>query len=201
MLKKTRVAVYVRVSTTDQSCDLQKKEIQKFLIPKEWKIVRIYEDQATGTNSNRPQLQQMLSDAQNGDFYVIVSWKLDRLFRSLKDLINTLQMLNDIGVDFVSVKDNLDLSTSTGRLMAHIIGAFAEFEAAIIKERVVAGLSAAKANGKKLGRPRSRPSDLIRALYQSGHTYAQIAELAGVSTQTAHAEIQEMKRLEKGISK
>lgn len=163
--------------------------------------MKVYEEQGTGTNSNRPQLQQMLSDAQNGEFDIIVSWKLDRLFRSLKDLINTLQMLNDIGVDFVSVKDNLDLSTSTGRLMAHIIGAFAEFEASIIKERVVVGLSAAKANGKKLGRPRSRLSVLIRALYQSGHTYAQIAELTGVSTQTANVEIQEMKRLEKGISK
>ena len=97
----------------------------------------------------------MLSDAQNGNFDIIVSWKLDRLFRSLKDLINTLQMLNDIGGDFVSVKDNLDLSASTRRLMAHIIGAFAEFVVAIIKERVIAGLSASKANGKKLGLPKT----------------------------------------------
>ena len=201
MQKKTRVAIYVRVSTTDQSCELQIQEIKKFLKAKDWQIVHLYEDQATGTNSNRPRLQKMLLDATEDKFDVIVSWKLDRLFRSLKDLINTLQTLNELDIDFVSVKDNLDLSTSTGRLMAHIIGAFAEFEAAIIKERVVAGLNAAKAYGKKLGRPRSRPSDLIRALYNSDHTYAQIAQLAEVSTQTAHADIQEMKRLEKGISK
>jgi DNA invertase Pin-like site-specific DNA recombinase len=199
--KKNRVAIYVRVSTNDQSCELQIQEIHKFLNAKDWQVTKVYEDQATGTNTNRPQLQQMLSDAAKDKFDVIVSWKLDCLFKSLKDLINTLQTLNELDVDFVSVKDNLDLSTSTGRLMAHIIGAFAEFEAAIIKERVIAGLNAAKANGKKLGRPRSRPSDLIRALYNSGHTYAQIAELASVSTQTAHAEIKEMKRLEKGISK
>ena len=77
--------------------------------------------------------------------------------------------------------------------MAHIIGAFAEFEAVIIKERVIAGLNAARENGKTLGRPRSRPSDLIRALYKAGHTYTEISELAGVSKSTAHAEIKEMR--------
>lgn len=171
-----RAALYVRVSTNEQNCDLQRIELLSFLDIKGWELFEIYEDKATGTNANR-------------------------LFRSLKDLIITLQIFNELGIDFISHRDNLDLTSSTGRLMAHIIGAFAEFEAAIIKDRVIAGLNAAKANGKKLGRPKTRPSELIRALYRSGYSYSKIAELAKVSTQTAHAEIQEMLRLEKGISK
>lgn len=185
------VALYVRVSTQDQSCDLQKVELLQFLEQKGWKLFEIYEDKATGTNTNRPMLQKLLSDARNKKFNAIVCWKLDRLFRSLKDLILTLQELNELGIDFISLRDNLDLTSSTGRLMAHIIGAFAEFEASIIRERVKAGLVAARAKGMHPGRPRKRPSELIRTLRKNGHTYEEIAKLAKVSCATVHIDLKE----------
>lgn len=186
-----RAALYVRVSTQDQSCDLQRIELLSFLDTKGWKLFEIYEDKATGTNANRPMLQKLLSDARDKKFDVIICWKLDRLFRSLKDLIITLQVFNELGIDFISHRDNLDLTSSTGRLMAHIIGAFAEFEAAIVKERVKAGLAAAKAKGRYPGRPKTRPSELIQTLRRNGHSYEEIAKLAKVSCATVHIELKE----------
>lgn len=131
----------------------------------------------------------MLIDARDKKIDVIICWKLDRLFRSLKDLILTLQELSDLGVEFVALKDGVDLTTNTGRLMTHILGAFAEFEASIIRSRVKAGLDQAVRNGVILGRRKSRPSELIRELKSKGYTYRQIARLANCSSSTVSREL------------
>ena len=179
-----RIALYVRVSTSDQSTELQIRELTQFVQARGWPHPKIYEDKATGTNGNRPQLKQLLSDARQRKLDIVIIWKLDRLFRSLKDLISSLHEFTELGVDFISLKDNIDLTTSSGRLMMHMLGAFAEFEASLIKERVKAGLRNAKAKGKRLGRPQLRNDDRIIELRAKGKTIRQIAEALNVSKST-----------------
>jgi putative DNA-invertase from lambdoid prophage Rac len=181
-LPSKRAVVYLRVSTLEQSCDLQQRELLQFLNARDWQLQHTYEDTATGTNGNRPQLQQLLKDARERKFDVLICWKLDRLFRSLKGLVTTLAELNELGIEFISLKDNIDLSTSTGRLMMHIVGAFAQFEADIIKERVRAGLANAVAQGKRLGRPKLRNDESIHQLRAQGLSIRAIAKQLNVST-------------------
>lgn len=167
-----------------QSVDLQVNELKSYIKQQDWTIYRIYEDKRTGTNANRPQFKQMLEDAEEGNFDTVICWKLDRLFRSLKDLINTLNYFASKDISFIALKDNIDMTTPSGRLMTHVIGAFAEFEASIIRERVVSGLKAAKENGVKLGRPKLRNDELIHSLRGQGMTYRQIKDLTNYSEGT-----------------
>lgn len=176
-----RVCIYARVSTKqDQSTQMQLTELNKFVESKGWNIVHIYEDQKTGTNVNREGLQAMLRDAKLKKFDAVLVYKMDRFARSLKDLINMLQELNDCGVQFVSLKDNLDLTTSAGRLMMGILGAFSEFEASLIRERVRSGMANAKTKGVRLGRPSKEHAE-IKALRAKGLTHRAIAEALGIS--------------------
>ena len=176
-----KVGIYLRVSTQDQSTDLQRREIEQYVKARGWDDIAIYEDKATGTNGNRPSLKQLLSDARERKVDVLICWKLDRFFRSLKDLISTLQEFNELGVQFISLKDNIDMTTSAGRLMLHIIGAFGEFEASLIQERVRAGLRAAKANGTVLGRPpRIDPRQVIQ-LRNKGLSLSEIGKQIGAT--------------------
>jgi DNA invertase Pin-like site-specific DNA recombinase len=176
-----RIAIYVRVSTQEQSCELQLREIQEFVKAKGWEVAKVYEDKATGTNANRSMLKNMLADASCGNFDVIVCWKLDRLFRSLKDLILVLHDLSELKIDFVAIKDNIDLTTSAGRLMMHMMGAFAEFEASLIRSRVKAGLANAKANGTQLGRPYKVSPHRMLELRSTGLSLSEIGIALGVS--------------------
>lgn len=120
--------------------------------------------------------------ARRKEFQVLIVWKMDRLFRSLKDLILTLQELEDLGIAFISLKDSIDLTTSAGRLMMQIIGAFAEFEASVIRERVRAGLKNAKAKGKCLGRPRLRDDSKIHSLRSEGFSIRAISKKLRIAT-------------------
>ena len=180
------VLVYLRCSTLEQSTDLQRREIDRFLEQRGWGVAHYYEDKASGTNSNRPQLKLMMNDIRSGHGKMVVVWRLDRFARSLKDLITMLQELSERNVAFISIKDNIDLTTSTGRLMVHLLGAFAQFEADLIKERVLAGLSAAKARGRKLGRPSTVNPDPIRQLRSKGLSVRQIASRLGISKSAVH---------------
>jgi DNA invertase Pin-like site-specific DNA recombinase len=147
-------AIYARVSTDKQKVDMQLNELREFVARSGWTIYSEYIDQSfTGTNTNRPAFLEMMEAARKRKFDVLVVWKLDRLSRSLKDLINTLDELGSCGIDFVSYDNNLDTSTPTGKLVFQIVGAVAEFEKDIIKERVIAGLANARLKGKRLGRP------------------------------------------------
>jgi len=136
---------YARVSTDDQNLDLQKDALKNAGCDK------IYEDQISGAKADRPGLTTVLEYAREGD--VIVIWRLDRLSRSLKDLIEMVTLLDSKGIGLKSIHESIDTSSSTGKLVFHIFGALAEFERNLIRERTQAGLQAARARGRKGGRP------------------------------------------------
>ena len=153
MLKN--VAIYARVSTDRQTTDSQLHELREFVRRAKWTVYREYIDKGfSGKNTQRPAFTEMLNDACHRQFDLLIVWKLDRLSRSLKDLITTLDELGHLGIDFISYDNQLDTSSPSGKLVFNIIGAVAEFERDIIRERVRAGLANARRNGKKLGRPR-----------------------------------------------
>lgn len=179
---KKKAAIYCRVSTLDQKTELQMEEATQFVAARGWEIAFTFEDKQTGTNTKRQGYQEMMALARKRKFEILVVWKLDRLGRSLKDLVLTLQEFSELGIEFVSMKDQIDTSTSAGKLMLHMLGAFAEFEGNMIRERVNAGLRAAKAKGKRLGRPAaSIDSEKIIALHASGKSYRAIQGETGYS--------------------
>jgi DNA invertase Pin-like site-specific DNA recombinase len=150
-----RVVLYARVSTNNGTQDptMQLNELRTFCEARGWQIVCEYVDHVSGSRESRPQLNQLMSDAKSRKFDIIAVWKLDRYARSLRHLVCALAEYESLGIAFVSLKDNLDLTTASGRLMFQVIGAMAEFERSLIVERVRSGLKNAKAKGKTLGRP------------------------------------------------
>ena len=136
---------YMRVSTLDQNLDLQSDALKQVGCDK------IFQDVASGAKSDRPGLEKALGYLREGDTLVV--WKLDRLGRSLKHLIEVITRLHEEKKGFRSLQENLDTSTSTGKLVFHVFGALAEFERDLIRERTLAGLSAARARGRRGGRP------------------------------------------------
>jgi DNA invertase Pin-like site-specific DNA recombinase len=155
---------YARVSTDEQNLDLQRDALLKAEVAAK----DIFTDKVTGTQSDRPGLTQALSHLRADDTLIV--WRLDRLGRSLKHLIETVTVLKEQGVAFKSLTENIDTSTATGNLVFQIFGALAEFERNLIKERTMAGLEAARARGRKGGRPRRNPSSgrvtLAKRLYR-----------------------------------
>lgn len=149
-----KVALYARVSTMDQHPENQLRELREYAERRGWEICSEYVDHGvSGAKESRPQLNRLMADAHRRQFAAVLVWKIDRFGRSLKHLVNALADLEARSIAFVSLKDNLDLTTPTGRLMFQVIGAMAEFERSLIQERVRAGLRAARARGKRLGRP------------------------------------------------
>lgn len=186
---KLRCGIYLRVSTQEQDTDLQRSELVAYSKARKWNFV-IYEDKATGTNTKRPEFQRMLADARARKIDTLLIWKFDRFARSLKDLITHLHELTELGIAFISLRDQVDLSTSTGRLMLHIIGAFSEFEASIIKERVRAGVRAKIAKSGKWGPARKRDDSTILDLRRKGLSIRQIAKRLGLSSTSVMRAIQ-----------
>ena len=137
---------YARVSTEDQNLDLQRDALRKA------GCEAIYEEKASGRNIERPGLAACLKALRSGDTLAV--WKLDRLGRSLQDLVRVVATLKEQGIAFESLTEKIDTTSATGALVFHIFGALAEFERALIRERTLAGLSAARARGRKGGRPR-----------------------------------------------
>ena len=181
-MNRKRVALYVRVSSEQQDTDLQIRELTEFVAIKGWEIYRIFEEKVTGTHANRKVRKELEADGRKRKFDILVVWKLDRIFRSLKDCINGLQEFADLGIEFVSLKDpGIDMTTPSGKLLLHVLAAFAEFEASIIKMRVKSGLAAARARGKRLGRPKTRDDTKIRLLRSQGASIRGISKVLGIS--------------------
>ena len=183
-----RVALYARVSTlNNQDPEMQLAEQREYAERRGWQIVDEFIDQGvSGSKESRPALNRLMSDAYRRRFDAVLVWKIDRFGRSLKHLVNSLAELSALGVAFVSLRYNLDLSTPSGRLMFQIIGTMAEFERALIQERVRAGLRNARAKGKRLGRPRIIVNTArIRDLRAQGRSWAAITAQTGVSKGTA----------------
>jgi DNA invertase Pin-like site-specific DNA recombinase len=184
-----RVALYVRVSTKrDQTTQNQVGELQKYCERQGWQVVETYDDSGvSGAKADRPALSRMMRDAAKGKFQVVCVWKIDRLARSVSDLLNILSLLRSHGVDFVSATQAIDTTTSYGKMVMTFLGAIAEFERDLICERVKVGIERAKSEGTVLGRPRVA-IDIRRAiqLRDDGHGYKQIAKVMGVPRTTLY---------------
>jgi len=180
---------YARVSTDDQNLNLQRDALDQA------GCEQIFEDQLSGAKAERPGLHQALQYARAGD--TIVVWRLDRLSRSLKDLIEMVTLLESKGIGLKSLQEAIDTSSSSGKLILHIFGALAEFERNLIRERTQAGLQAARARGRKGGRPKSLNKDkqaLAVKLYdEKKHTVDQICEMMGISKPTLYKYIEAAK--------
>src|SRR5437016_432382 len=173
---------YARVSTSDQTLNLQKDALEKI------GCAKIFTDIISGSITERTGLDEALSYVREGD--TIVVWRLDRLGRSLKHLIETITNLNNRKIGFKSIQENIDTTTSGGKLVFHIFGALAEFERDIIKERTQAGLQAARARGRKGGRPKSltgKKSAMAQALYNDkNNTIDDICKTLNISRATLY---------------
>ena len=174
---------YARVSTQDQNPDLQIDAL------KASGCERIFEEKASGAKRNRPELKAAIKYARAGDTLMV--WKLDRLARSMKQLVETVEGLEEIGIDFRSLTEAIDTTTPGGKLVFHVFGALAEFERSIITERTNAGLAAARARGRIGGRPSALSTDDIaaaRALLadDSGLSIGDIAKRLGISPATLY---------------
>src|SRR3954452_6149816 len=178
---------YARISTTDQTLNLQRDALTKA------DCTKIFTDTASGAQTERKGLTEALSYVRSGD--TIVVWKLDRLGRSLKDLITRITDLHQRGIGFKSLTENIDTTTSGGKLIFHIFGALAEFERDIIKERTNAGLEAARTRGKLGGRPKALSPEkikLARKLYADKSTsVTEICKMLGISRHTLQRYVKE----------
>src|SRR5262249_408813 len=146
-----RCAIYARVSTTEQSPEMQLGELRSYAERRGWNIVREYVDHGvSGGKDRRPCLDEMQSDARRGRFQLLLGWKLDRLGRNLRHLLNVLEELSSHGVAFASATEPIDTSTPAGRMVLAVLGAAAELERSLIRERVKAGLANAKRRGSKV---------------------------------------------------
>ena len=151
-----RCALYARVSTTDQTCDNQLIELRRYVEARGWTATEFVDSGVSGATHKRPALDALLKDAKRRRFDVVVIWKLDRLGRSLKHLLFLVEELQALGIALVSLGESIDATTPAGRLQFHVLSAVAQFERDRIRERVVAGLQRARAQGVRLGRPRRR---------------------------------------------
>jgi DNA invertase Pin-like site-specific DNA recombinase len=176
---------YARVSTRDQNYELQLDALAAA------GCTRIFEEKLSAANRDRPQLQAALDYVRAGD--ILAVWKLDRLARSLKQLIETVERLSEREIGFRSLTENIDTTSSGGRLIFHIFGALAEFERSIIRERTGAGLAAARARGRVGGRPPAMSASdihIAEALLKDGKlTVAEIAERLGVAPSTLYKHV------------
>src|SRR3954451_15928300 len=182
-----RVAIYIRVSTSKQDTDNQRRELEAVAQRSGWEIVKVYEDAGISGakgRDKRPGLDAMLKAVNARELDMVASWSVDRLGRSLTDLLSILQSLHDKGVDLFLHQQGLDTSTTAGKAMFQMLGVFAEFERGIIRERVNAGLARARAKGTKLGRRRVKPSVqlTIRQLKAKGMGMLKIGRTVGVGT-------------------
>jgi DNA invertase Pin-like site-specific DNA recombinase len=173
---------YARVSTQDQTLNLQKDALEKLGCNK------IFTDTASGTKTERNGLEEALEYVREGDTLAV--WRLDRLGRSLKHLIETITELNNRKIGFKSITENIDTTTSEGKLVFHIFGALAEFERDIIKERTQAGLQAARARGRKGGRPKllsGKKVAMLRSLYNDkNNSIDEICKTLNISRTTLY---------------
>ena len=183
-----KIAIYARVSTHNgQDPEMQLRELREYCQRRKWDITREYVDIGiSGRKEKRPELDQLLHDAHRRYFDAVVVWRFDRFARSVSHLLKALETFRALGIEFVSLSEQVDTSTPTGKMIFTVLGAVAELERSLIVERVCAGLRNARAKGKKLGRPRklTKP-ELIKPMRSQGASWRAIGRAIGVSPATA----------------
>jgi DNA invertase Pin-like site-specific DNA recombinase len=181
-MKSKRVAIYTRISTAEQQDAMQKDDLPTYAAFRRWEIAGVYSDTISGSKDKRPALDRLMADARKGKFDVVLCWKFDRFARSTRFLLEALELFQQLGIDFVSLHESIDTSTSTGKAMFTIVGAIAELERSSIQERCAAGRRAAMRRGIKFGRPALQVNvSRIRDLRDSGLSLRAIAARVGVS--------------------
>ena len=187
-----RIGIYARVSTKDQSCELQVRDLRAYCAARGFDLVREYVDVGqSGAKDSRPELNKLMDDAQKRQFDAIVVWRFDRFARSTKHLLTALEEFRSLGIQFISYQENIDTSSALGQALFTIVSAVAQLERDLIRERVSAGIRNARANGKRLGRPmRTVDPDRILQMRAEGQTLEQIAENLGVGYGTVRARLQ-----------
>ena len=182
-----KAAIYARVSTSEQSADMQLRELREFCAQRGWDLAGEFVDLGeSGASTKRAQLDALIGACRNRKIDVVVVYRFDRFARSLPFLVNSLDEFRALGIDFVSLHEAVDTSTPNGRLVFAIFGAIAEFERELIRERVKSGIAVARARGKYIGRPR-RVVDIeeIKAARQRGLSWYRIEQDLGISARTA----------------
>ena len=185
--KRKRVAIYARVSTAEQTTENQLQELRTVAERHGWEVVEEFVDNGvSGVKASRPAFDRLLKGINRKDFDLIMSWSVDRLGRSLRHLVDFLGDIHEKGIDLYLHQQGLDTSTPSGKALFQMLGVFAEFERAMIQERVKAGLARAKAQGKRLGRPpvSARIEYRVRKARQRGMGIKRIANHVGVGVGT-----------------
>jgi DNA invertase Pin-like site-specific DNA recombinase len=178
-----KVATYSRVSTTkrEQKPEVQVQELRRYCKARGFKIAHEITDRARGGTDDRPGLKELLRLVRAREVDAVVVVKLDRLFRSLKHLVNTLSEFEALGVKFIATRDQVDMTTPAGRMFVQILGSLGEFERELIRERILLGLDYARTQGKRLGRPKQNDDLAVISLRQKGLSYQAIERRLGVS--------------------
>lgn len=180
------VAIYTRVSTDEQKSDLQLLDLKEYAAKRGYKIYNYYEDVISGTAKERKALDRLMDDARKRKFDIVLVWKFDRFARSLKMLVDSLALFQELGIDFISYRENIDTTTSMGRLIFHINSAYAEFEREIIRERVKAGIKAKRVKTGTWGR-KALAEEVqlkIKEMIAKKESIRSVAKTLGISTRT-----------------
>jgi DNA invertase Pin-like site-specific DNA recombinase len=184
--KPQHIALYTRVSTEEQKTDLQLMDLKEYVRKRGYTIYNTYEDIISGAAKERKALDQLMDDARKRKFDIVLVWKFDRFARSLKMLVDYLALFQELGIDFISYKENIDTTTSMGRLIFHINSAYAEFEREIIRDRVRAGIKAKREKTGTWGRQKIHTivQEQIHELSQAGLSIRKIAKTLQISART-----------------
>jgi DNA invertase Pin-like site-specific DNA recombinase len=190
-MEQTKVAIYSRVSGSGQNPEMQIKELRAYCRNRGWKIAGEYSDRTSGALDSRPELNRLMADADRRRFDVVAVWKFDRFARSVSHLLRALETFRALGIEFLSLSENVATGTPTGKMVFTVLGSVAELERSLIGERVKAGLRNAKANGVKLGRPPLREisatevQQLRRERRKTGESFKGLSQRYGISVWTA----------------
>jgi DNA invertase Pin-like site-specific DNA recombinase len=186
-----RIGIYARVSTKDQSCELQLRDLRAYCAARGFELIREYIDVGqSGASDSRPQLNVLMGEARKRKFDAIVVWRFDRFARSTKHLLAALDEFRSLGIQFISYQENMDTSSPLGQALFTIVSAVAQLERDLIRERVTSGIRNARANGKTLGRPKSAVDrDRILEMKTEGLSLRQIASGLGVGYGTVRSRL------------
>jgi DNA invertase Pin-like site-specific DNA recombinase len=181
-----RVTIYARVSTKEQSVEMQLRDLKRYAKDRDLSLVKVYEEKASGMRADRPQFQKLLDDVRKRRTDAVLIWKLDRLARSTRELLNRLEEFRALGVELISYTENIDTATAAGKALFSMVAVFAEFENDIRRERITAGMELAKTKGKRIGRPALPHSEVaqVKQLRKEGLPDSEIIRRTGLSRNT-----------------
>jgi DNA invertase Pin-like site-specific DNA recombinase len=199
-----RAAIYARVSTVHNGQDpvMQTRELREYCSRRGWEIAGEYVDVGiSGTKGKRPELDRLMAEAHKRRFDDVVVWKFDRFARSVSHLLRALETFQALGIEFLSLSEQLDTSTPTGKMVFTVLGAVAELERSLIAERVRAGLRNARAKGKRLGRPKVHlDASRIASLRRSGASWRAISRELGTSVRTIRRVAREWQKPDRSVT-